>query len=333
VTRFFAKLLLGLSAAMLATASFGEDVTRTEHRGSYARNGRIHVGLFGHPDGPPLTTGHGDNKPSWSKTGERLVFFRGVKEASPWRTSICVIKTDGTGFNKLTDGTHSDMNPTWTRDGSNLVMFNRHNDKTHRWFVMLSSHDGRPGDEYAVSDTRRHTLFFTCLMDGRILVTASDPHGYYLMTPARDDRAKYEPIACEVAKRGQLDRISVSPSEKKVCFELRPTFEGPYRFVGHVLYIADFDAKARTITNPKVIANAEANPALPFLYPRWTRDESAVVYHANKNRDSSLANDDTGIWIRGNQLYMYRLKDGSTIRISTDPNANYMYPHGEKTPK
>lgn len=74
----------------------------------------------------PLTTGHGDNKPSWSKTGDRLVFFRSVKEASPWRTAICVIKTDGTGFNKLTDGTHSDMNPTWTRDGANLVVFNRH---------------------------------------------------------------------------------------------------------------------------------------------------------------------------------------------------------------
>lgn len=82
-----------------------------------------------------------------------------------------------------------------------------------------------------------------------------------------------------------------------------------------------------------MIANAEADPARPFLYPRWTRDESAVLYHANLKRDSSLANDDTGIWIEGNQLYMYRLKDGSTVRVSTDPNANYMYPHGEKTPK
>ncbi len=332
MTRFFAKLLFGLTAAMSAVACFGEDVTQTEHRGSYARNGRIHVGLFGHPDGKPLTTGHGDNKPSWSKTGDRLVFFRGVKEADPWRTSICVVKIDGTGFNKLTDGTYSDMNPTWTRDGSNLVIFNRYNDQTHRGAVMCSRHDARPGDEYAVSDTRRNTLSYTCLMDGRILVSASDPHGYYLMTPARDDGAKYERIECEVAKNGLLDRISVSPSEEKVCFELRPHGRGPYRFVGHALYIADFDAEARTITNAKAIANAEAKPALPFLYPRWTRDESAVMYHANRNRDSSLANDDTGIWSSGNQLYMYRLKDGSTKRISTDPNANYMYPHGEKTP-
>lgn len=332
MTRFLANLLVGLFVAMLGLPCLGEGVTQTEHRGSYTVNGRIHVGLFGHPDGKPLTTGHTDMKPSWSKTGDKLVFFRSVKEADPWRTSICVIKTDGTGFNKLTDGTYSDMNPTWTRDGSNLVVFNRHDDEAKRWAVMFSRHDARPGDEYPVSDTRRHTLFFSCLKDGRILVTAQNPHGYYLMTPGRNDGAKYEPIECELAKKGQLDRISISPSESRVCFELRPTFKGPYRFVGHVLYIADFDAKARTITNPKVIANAEANPALPFLYPRWTRDESAVVYHANKNRKGP-AYDDTGIWGSGNQIYMYRLKDGSTIRVSTDSNANYMYPHGEKSPK
>ncbi len=82
MTRFFAKLLLGLSAAMLTTASLAEDVTPTEHRGSYARNGRIHVGLFGHPDGPPLTTGHGDN---WI-TGNQLYLYR-LKDGSTTRIS------------------------------------------------------------------------------------------------------------------------------------------------------------------------------------------------------------------------------------------------------
>jgi Tol biopolymer transport system component len=55
------------------------------------------------------------------------------------------------------------------------------------------------------------------------------------------------------------------------------------------------------------------------LFPRWTKDESAVVYQCNK----------TG----KNQLYMYRLKDGSTIRVSTNGKANYAYPCGEETPK
>ena len=30
---------------------------------------------------------------------------------------------------------------------------------------------------------------------------------------------------------------------------------------------------------------------------------------------------------------MARLKDGSTIRVSTDPNGNCLFPHGEATPK
>lgn len=75
----------------------------------------------------------------------------------------------------------------------------------------------------------------------------------------------------------------------------------------------------RTITNPKVIANEAADRDVAFLYPRWTRDESAVVYHCSK----------TG----KNQLYMYRLKDGSTARVSTNAGADYMFPHGEKSPK
>jgi len=134
-----------------------------------------------------------------------------------------------------------------------------------------------------------------------------------------------------LAKQGLLDRISISPSEKRVCFEFQKGF-GKYRYPGRVIYIADFDAKARTIKNPKAIANEKAEPDLPYLYPRWTRDESAVVYHCNRNRKSS-GGDDSDIWDGGNQIYMYRLEDGATERVSTDPNANYMYPHGERSPK
>jgi len=54
-------------------------------------------------------------------------------------------------------------------------------------------------------------------------------------------------------------------------------------------------------------------------YPRWTKDESAVVYHCNV----------TG----KNQLYMYRLSDGSTVRVSTNADANYMFACGKRTPK
>ena len=52
-----------------------------------------------------------------------------------------------------------------------------------------------------------------------------------------------------------------------------------------------------------------------FAYPRFTKDESAIVYHAGK------------------KLFLYTLKDGSTRKVSTDNDADYRYPHGEATPK
>jgi len=182
------KYLRLLPILLVAAACvWGEDKSKapTALRGSYCVNGRIYVNTFGKPEGKPLTTGHQDNKPSWSKTDDRLVFFR-LTTRDPsvpiWRTSICVIGADGTGFRKITGGKHTDLNPTWTRDGSNMVVFGRHNAKTGAYFAVMSKHDGRPGDEYAVSDTRRHTFPNSCLIDGRILVAASNPRGYYLMT-------------------------------------------------------------------------------------------------------------------------------------------------------
>jgi hypothetical protein len=89
-----------------------EQVAALGLRGSYAVNGEIHVGTFGEPEGKPLTTGHQDMKPSWSKTGDMLVFFRVTefaKEIPDWKTAICIVKTDGTGFRTLTDGTHTDF--------------------------------------------------------------------------------------------------------------------------------------------------------------------------------------------------------------------------------
>ena len=42
-------------------------------------NGEVHVNTYGTPDGKPVKTGHSDFKPSWSKTGDMLVFFRRLK--------------------------------------------------------------------------------------------------------------------------------------------------------------------------------------------------------------------------------------------------------------
>jgi Tol biopolymer transport system component len=135
------------------------------------------------------------------------------------------------------------------------------------------------------------------------------------MTRREGAKPLYERVHCDLASKGQLHRASVSPSEKRVCFE----FLAGSKFTepGHTLYVADFDAGKRSITNPKVIAN-EAGKPFWYAYPRWIEGEAAVVYHSSE----------TG----KNQLYVYRLEEGATRRVSTNAAADYRYPHGEAVP-
>ena len=294
------------------------EVRSTGFKGSYYMNGEIHVNTYGTPEGKPLTKGHWDFKPSWSKTGDMLVFFRRLKNdpvVTNWKTAICVINVNGTGFHRLTDGTHTDFNQTWTRDGTNTPIWNRKNPATGSFYVMKSKVGAKPGEEVALTDKPYHTWAYTCLKDGRILVQSAHPkhgRGYFLMTPNVSGEPKFERIDCELAKTGLLDRVSVSPSETRICFEYQKGFR--YKDPGRTLYIADFDAKKRSITNAMPFANEEGANRW-FAYPRWTKDETAIVYHASPS------------------LYLYTLEDGSTVKVSTNANADYRYPHCEAAPK
>ena len=303
------------------------DIAARGLRCSYYMNGRIYVNVLGTPEGKPVTVppveGWEDFKPSWSKTGDRLVFFRRVKNdpvVSNWKTILCVIKTDGTDLQQLTDDTHTNFNPTWTRDGTNRPIWNRRNEATGGYIVMWSQVGAKPGQEVAVSDPRYHTWVHTCLADGRILVESAHPEqgwGYYLMTPKPGGESRFERIDCGgLEKQGLLCRISVSPSEKKVCFG--HLMGHKFREPGHAIFIADFDAEKRTVTNARVIANQERKN-IWYAYPRWVSDESGVVYHSYETGKGGL--------------YLYTLEDGSTTRVSTNPRADYRYPHGEKAPK
>ena len=322
ITRPLQALVLLSAAVILPLGAADARDKGVSLKGAYTVDGQIYINTFGKPEGKPITRGHEDMKPSWSKTGGKIVFFRVIKKAKEihnWKTAICVVNVDGTGFHKLTDGTHTDFNPTWTRDGKNLAVFNRRDPKTGSYVVMLSKHDGRPGDEYAASDTRSLTYAYSCVKDGRLFVGSEVAGSYFfLMTPGRDNRAKYDPVQCELAKTDRIDRASITPSETKICFELQQGF-GPYSYQGRAIYIADFDTKKRAITNPQAIANEAFDKNFAYLYPRWTADESAIVYYCNKTGKC--------------QLYMYRLKDGSTTRVSKNADADYMFPCGEETPK
>src|SRR5262249_37421570 len=89
--------------SILSTGSSpgGESSPSLGRRISYFRNGEIHVNESGQPDSKPITSGHMDFKPSWSKTGDMLVCFRRTKDdpvTANWKSAIFVINIDGTGF-------------------------------------------------------------------------------------------------------------------------------------------------------------------------------------------------------------------------------------------
>lgn len=306
------------AARLLLAKGANPDIKNTGFWGSYFMNGEIHVNEYGMPEGEPLTSGHQDFKPSWSKTGDMLVFFRRLKNdpvVTNWKTAIHVINVDGTGLHPLSDGAHTDFNQTWTRDGTNTPIWNRKHPEKVSFQVMASKVGNKPGQEIALTDKRYHTWAYTCLIDGRILVQCAHPKhgwGYFLMTPNPGGEPRFERIDCELAKKGILDRVSISPSEKRVCFEYQKGFQ--YKDAGRALYIADFDADKPAITNAKPFANEEGANRW-FAYPRWTKDETAIVYHASPS------------------LYLYTLEDGSTVKVSTNDEADYRYPHCEATPK
>jgi len=331
--RLFLKKMTQTTAVMAASAAMGPVLVpflaRADERKffkgsriSYFFNGEIHVSEPGNPEGKPLTTGHMDFKPSWSKTGDQLIFFRKFiddPETLNWKCAICMINVDGTGFHQFSDGNHTDFNPTWTRDGLNTPIWNWKNDDSSGGFHVMQSRVGNdPGQEVALTDPRAHTWAHSCLTDGRILVSSTRSNHvqrYYLMTRREGGNPLYERVQCELEEKGLLDRISVSPNEKKVCFDFIPGFQ--FIYPGRTLYIADFDGKERTLTNVKAIANPEGKK-IWYDYPRWIEGGTAVVYHSGE----------TG----KNQLYVYRLEDGTTRRVSTNLNADYRYPHGEAAP-
>ena len=318
--------LLFVSAGCVYARTAGRN-PGTGHRAAYYVNGRIHVNELGTPEGKPITVppvkGQQDFKPSWSKTGDMLVFFRRVKNdrvVTNWKTKSCVIKTDGTGFHELTDGTQTNFNQTWTRDGRNTPIWNRRNLKTGGFIVMASKVGNKPGQEFPLTDKAYHNWAYTCLVDGRILVQSVHPTqgwGYFLMTAKVGGGGRYERVdTAGLAKQGLLDRISLSPSEDKICFEHQIGHKHTPR--GRALFVADFDVKTRKMTNVKAFANKDRKPGW-FAYPRWTRDEKEIVYHGHSAGKRPL--------------FLYNVKEGTTRKVSTDDGADYRYPHGEATPK
>ena len=160
------RLHLTLAALLCASALPAAE----PYRASYYKDGEIHITVLGEPEGKAITTGHWDFKPSWSITGDHLVFFRRLKNdpvVSNWITQLCIINADGTGFHPLSDGTHTDFNPTWTRDGKNTPVWNRKNTDRGGYTIMASKIGGKPGEEIALTGPGYSAWVHSAVRDGR----------------------------------------------------------------------------------------------------------------------------------------------------------------------
>jgi Tol biopolymer transport system component len=271
-----------------------------------------------------LTAGGNDFKPSWSATGSTLAFFRALRYGptfADWKTKLCVVRADGTGFRELTSGDYADFNPTWTRDGTHLVVFNRYAaGGADRNDVYLISPEGGIGDEVLVSDPRhRYEWAFSALRDGRLFVdrvtwgSGAPVARSFLLTPRPGGAGVYEEVARPTTKLWH--KLSVSPSETKVAYMLDLDGDmSTYRDV--VLCHADFDAASRVVSNP--VPFTEDDPRDISEYPRWSADETLVVYDSNRS----------GRY----QAYAYRLADRTTVRLS-DGRSNVQFGNFENVPK
>jgi len=172
-----------------------------------------------------------------------------------------------------------------------------------------------PGEPFATprTDKSYHTWAHTCLTDGSILVRSNPPNrelGYYLMTPRKGRTPNFERIQCDLATKGVLDRISLSPSETRICFEFQAGFDRGVP--GRTLYVADFDAKQPAITDARPFANEDRKP-IWYAYPRWLKDESAIIYQAD------------------GRLYLYNLGNKSTTKVSITDSVDD--PRMKRSPK
>ncbi len=271
-----------------------------------------------------LTTGHDDFKPVWSPSGDTIAFFRAISDAGDfyqWRTKLCVIHADGTGYRELTDGSHRDFNPTWTRDGTGRILFNRYAEggDPSRNDAYWTTPDASPGDEVQLNHGAGWEWVDAGLLDGRLFVDRYNPvSGYqssYLLTPG--DGGGYRELARPTHR--YWHKVSVSPSQTRVAYMLDLSGT-PGIYSDDVLYWAELDLESGAVTNPVLITRPEGGACINE-YPRWYPDETMIVF------DSSCAGDG---WPRA---YAYRLADGALFPISDDPGVNVMFVNYEHTPQ
>ena len=284
----------------------------------YSMNGRLYISSTENKKIKEITSGPIDLLPSWSISGDKIVFSRINENISnmnffTWKLAVCVINKDGSGLKVLTDCKHCDMLPTWTRDGKNNIIFTRFDNETKKAKIYITDINKIQGDEKIISDPDHDQVAFTCMKDGRIIID-SDKKEYYALTPNPCGIGKYEKIILDFNVIGLLENISLSPDENKICFDMGKGFYPKSEGEGKTVYYADFDIKSLTISNVVGFTKPYHNGS----NPRWTKENKSIIYSSTESG--------------GRQLYIYDLESKKIKKISSNSSAHYTTPVVENCP-
>jgi Tol biopolymer transport system component len=271
-----------------------------------ARDGRLNL----------LTHSDRDFKPVSSPDGKLAVFFRvatyGDGSFETWRTVLCVINTDGTGFRQLTSGRYADYNPTFLRDGTNRIVFNRYARKARGISeIYITTPTAEPGAEQTVSHPTEpaYEWVYSTLRDGRLFVhrIQSAEREVYLLTPNPGGLGKYERVT--MPSNQYFHKACIAPSETKITYMYDGDNNGATYADARIAW-AKLDVKGLRVHDQVLIT--PDSPATIEEYPKWSPDESMVLYDSNKSRGGG------GIY----QIYAYRIADGVERVLSLDPEQN-----------
>jgi Tol biopolymer transport system component len=283
-----------------------------------------------------LTQGRNDHKPSWSKEGDMLTWFRwetNVKQGMAFNlhNAICVIKIDGTGFRELTDFSHSNYNPTWTRDGSNKIIFTRVGSNFRKMEIYMIDPEGPKNSEVMITSPKHKGLGHyewseSGLKDGRIFIWRVHPFksAINLKAPRPLDNAQtwhlfdpdtqtYEDLSRP--SRYPVHKLSVTPSETKVVY-MKAKNHNPFSYNHSVIAYAELDLANMEVKNEVEISPYDSS--YTDMYPRWAPDEMHIMYSSSRSGKM--------------QQYLYNLETKETHMVTDAPNGD-MYPCFEDMPK
>lgn len=261
------------------------------------------------------TANNNDYKPVFSPDGSKIAFFRTYNEDPSffeWRSSICVMNTDGSDFRELTVPDYMNTEPYWMRDGSNRIIWSRMDDgergKERGTYVYWTKADASPGDEEQISATNWEWTN-SSLRDGRIFVKKRN--AYALLTPNPGGEPTYEEIDYPDSYH-YLHKGSISNDETMIAYMKKLDPAGNDYLDAELVY-AKFDASAPAIRDE--VAFLPRDPQHFSWYVSISPDNSRILYAED------------------GKIMEYDVETARSRQISTMPDVQYRYPTYEGTCK